>query len=171
MGNQQSVKCGLLILRQSINQQLPAMRNKVDELTLSYCFLSLFSMKQCPETNYFFNTQDPINQPPNIKTLDLRVQNSFDLRVGNRDFRRTSRGNTKDFFIFNIKLGAKNYRVQVECSRFFQMKRNRKNIKVKQKLLGSETRLRYLEHFWTGGGPQAPPPAEDRGKQTICVVS
>ena len=45
----------------------------------------------------FINTQNPKNEPPNIKTLDLRVQNSFDLRVGNRDFRQKLREKTKEF--------------------------------------------------------------------------
>ena len=53
----------------------------------------MFLMKEQPETNYFctmgdrfINTQNPKNEPPSIKTLDLRVQNSFDLRVGNAIF-------------------------------------------------------------------------------------
>ena len=34
----------------------------------------------------FINTQNPIIELPSIKTLDLRVQNSFDQRVVNGDF-------------------------------------------------------------------------------------
>ena len=38
--------------------------------------------------NRFINTQNPKNEPPSIKTLDFRVKNSFDLSVGNHDFRQ-----------------------------------------------------------------------------------
>ena len=58
----------------------------------------------------FINTQNQKNEPPNIKTLGLRVQNSFDLRVRNRDFRRKSRENTKEFLSGNFKIAVKNYR-------------------------------------------------------------
>ena len=54
----------------------------------------------------FVNTKNPKNEPPILKTLDLRVKYSFHLRVGNRDFRQKSRRNTKDFFVFNFKLGT-----------------------------------------------------------------
>ena len=33
-------------------------------------------------------TQNPKNEPASIKTLDLRVKNSFNLRVGNAIFAR-----------------------------------------------------------------------------------
>ena len=58
----------------------------------------------------YINTQNPKNEPPIIKTLDLRVKNSFPQRVGNRDFRRKSRENTKNFVSSDFKIAAKNYR-------------------------------------------------------------
>ena len=80
----------------------------------------------------YINTQNPKNEPPIIKTLDLRVKNSFPPRVGNPDFRRKSRENTKDFVTSDFKMAAKNYRGYVERSSFFQMKRNWQILKVKQ---------------------------------------
>ena len=52
----------------------------------------------------------PKNEPLSIKTLDFRVKNSFDMRVGNQDFCRKSRKNTKEFLNSDFKMTAKNYR-------------------------------------------------------------
>ena len=64
----------------------------------------------------FINTQNPTNEPRSIKTLDFRDKNSFDLRVGNRDFRQKSHENTKEFLSSNFKMSAKNYWGVVEHS-------------------------------------------------------
>ena len=58
----------------------------------------------------FINTQIPKNEPPSIKTLNLRVKNSFDIRVENLDFRRKSGRNTKELVKSDFKIAAKNYR-------------------------------------------------------------
>ena len=50
------------------------------------------------------------NEPPIIKTLDLRVKNIFPLRVGNNDFRQKSLENTKNFVSSDFKIAVNNYR-------------------------------------------------------------
>ena len=79
------------------------------------------------------NTKNPNNEPPILKTLDLRVKYSFHLRVGNLDLRQKSRENTKDFFTRDLKMAAKNYRGYVQHSSFFQMKCNQKTEKTNKK--------------------------------------
>ena len=59
------------------------------------------------------------NEPPSIKILDLRVKNSFDLRVGNSDFCQKSRENTNEFLSGVLKMAAKNNRGKFELSSFF----------------------------------------------------
>ena len=46
--------------------------------------MPMISIKERPETIFFYtvgdrfnNTQNPKNEPPNIKTLDFRLKNSF----------------------------------------------------------------------------------------------
>ena len=58
----------------------------------------------------FVNTKNPKNEPPILKTVELRVKNSFHLRVGNLDFRQKSRENTNDFLTSDFKMAATNYR-------------------------------------------------------------
>ena len=57
----------------------------------------------------FINTHNLKNETPSIKTQDLRVQNIFDRRVGNCDFQRKSRENTKEFLNSDFKIAAKTY--------------------------------------------------------------
>ena len=47
----------------------------------------------------YINAHNPKNEPPGIKTLNFRVKNSFDRRVGN----------TKEFVTSDFKMAAKNY--------------------------------------------------------------
>ena len=109
----------------------------------------MFSMKRTPETIFFFytvgdgclNTQNPKNEPPIMKTLDLRVNKSFHLKVGNHE-------NKKYFLTSNFQMDAINYRWQVECSSFFQMKRTWQILKAEQKNVGSDIRFRYHQRFY-----------------------
>ena len=55
----------------------------------------------------FMNTQNPHN----IKTLDLRVQNCFDLRDGNRDFCPKTLENTKEFLSSDFKMAANYFNI------------------------------------------------------------
>ena len=66
----------------------------------SWLFMLIYKMLECPVHHHHHH----------IKTLDFRVKNSFDLRVGNRDFRRKLRENTKEFLSSDFKMTAKNYR-------------------------------------------------------------
>ena len=50
----------------------------------SWLFMLIYKMPECS-----------VHHHHRIKTLDFRVKNCFDLRVGNRDFRQKSRENTK----------------------------------------------------------------------------
>ena len=58
----------------------------------------------------YINTQNPKNEPPIIKPLDLRVKDNIPLRVGNHDFRRKSLENTKNFVSSDFKIAVNNYR-------------------------------------------------------------
>ena len=77
------------------------------------------------------------------------------LRNQKNGFCQKSCENTKDFLTSDFKMAAKNYRGYVQHSSFFQMKRNWQNLKVKQKILGSDTRLDTMSAF-------EGPPAQDR---------
>ena len=50
------------------------------------------------------------------------------------------------------------------------MKRNWQILKVKQKLLGSDTWLRYYERFWTGGWALRPPPPAEEKKNLPALI-
>ena len=64
-------------------------------------------------------------------------------------------------------MAAKNYRGYVQHSSFFQMKRNWQNLKVKQKILGSDTRLDTISAFVQGGALRAPPMFSVKGRPNI----
>ena len=59
----------------------------------------MFSMKEHRETNYFLHSgrKVPKNEPPSLKTMDFRVKNSIDLRVGNHNIHQKLRDIQRDF--------------------------------------------------------------------------